>query len=471
MYERFTDRARKVMVLANQESQRFNHEYIGTEHILLGLIKEGSGVAASVLKNLGVDLRKIRLEVEKLVQSGPDMVTMGKLPQTPRAKKVIEYSMQESQSLGHNYVGTEHILLGLLREQEGVAAAVLMNLGLQIDQIRYETIKLVTPGRIPPASYGVNPFQRLVRRLFEKKASFVQSPKISKKDSAKYLVTVDIGNSQMKVGRFARKVPGEIIERATDDDHVLPNPLSTLSLPILHKTGLFDLQTLATWCEKELSADTHWLIGSVHRGAAELLATTLAAWAKHLDIDWSVFQLTNKDVPIPIRVDEPDRVGIDRLLAAVAANRLRAPDRAAIVVDLGTAITVDLVEADGAFAGGAILPGIGMAGRALADQTDALPHVVLEHSATPPSPLGKTTKGCIEAGLYWGAVGAVGELVAQLTKQLPAQPEIFITGGAGRTMADSMKGESRVHYVPHLVLSGIALLDDTNPGDNQGSTS
>ena len=130
MYERFTDRARKVMQLANQEAQRFNHEYIGTEHVLLGLIKEGSGVAANVLKNLDVDLRKIRMEVEKLVQSGPDMVTMGKLPQTPRAKKVIEYSMEEARNLNHNYVGTEHILLGLLREQEGVAAQVLMNLGL-----------------------------------------------------------------------------------------------------------------------------------------------------------------------------------------------------------------------------------------------------------------------------------------------------------------------------------------------------
>ena len=102
MYERFTDRARKVMQLANQEAQRFNHEYIGTEHILLGLVKEGSGVAANVLKNLDVDLRKIRLEVEKLVQSGPEMVTMGKLPQTPRAKKVIEYSMEEARNLNHN---------------------------------------------------------------------------------------------------------------------------------------------------------------------------------------------------------------------------------------------------------------------------------------------------------------------------------------------------------------------------------
>src|SRR5438132_981672 len=146
MYERFTDRARKVMQLANQEAQRFNHEYIGTEHILLGLVKEGSGVAANVLKNLDVDLRKIRLEVEKLVQSGPDMVTMGKLPHTPRAKKVIEYAMEEARNLNHNYVGTEHVLLGLLREQEGVAAQVLMNLGLKLEDVREEVLNLLGHG-------------------------------------------------------------------------------------------------------------------------------------------------------------------------------------------------------------------------------------------------------------------------------------------------------------------------------------
>ena len=143
MFERFTDRARKVMALANQEAQRFNHEYIGTEHILLGLVKEGSGVGANVLKNLDVDLRKVRLEVEKLVKSGPDMVTMGKLPQTPRAKKVIEYSIEEARNLNHNYVGTEHLLLGLLREQEGVAAQVLMNLGLKLEDVREEVLNLL----------------------------------------------------------------------------------------------------------------------------------------------------------------------------------------------------------------------------------------------------------------------------------------------------------------------------------------
>ncbi|MEP0844170.1 MAG: ATP-dependent Clp protease ATP-binding subunit [Phycisphaerae bacterium] len=143
MFERFTDRARKVMALANQEAQRFNHEYIGTEHILLGLVKEGSGVGANVLKNLDVDLRKVRLEVEKLVKRGPDMVTMGKLPQTPRAKKVIEYAIEEARNLNHNYVGTEHLLLGLLREQDGVAAQVLMNLGLKLEDVREEVLNLL----------------------------------------------------------------------------------------------------------------------------------------------------------------------------------------------------------------------------------------------------------------------------------------------------------------------------------------
>src|SRR5438045_806246 len=134
------------MALANQEAQRFNHEYIGTEHILLGLVKEGSGVGANVLKNLDVDLRKVRLEVEKLVKSGPDMVTMGKLHQTPRAKKVIEYAIEEARNLNHNYVGTEHLLLGLLREHDGVAAQVLMNLGLKLEEVREEVVNLLGAG-------------------------------------------------------------------------------------------------------------------------------------------------------------------------------------------------------------------------------------------------------------------------------------------------------------------------------------
>jgi ATP-dependent Clp protease ATP-binding subunit ClpC len=155
MFERFTDRARKVMALANQEAQRFNHEYIGTEHILLGLVKEGSGVGATVLKNLDVDIKKLRLEIEKLVKSGPDMVTMGKLPHTPRAKKVIEFAIEEARSLNHNYVGTEHLLLGLLRETDGIAAQVMMNLGLRLEDVRQEVLNLLGAG-VDPEPNGLD---------------------------------------------------------------------------------------------------------------------------------------------------------------------------------------------------------------------------------------------------------------------------------------------------------------------------
>jgi hypothetical protein len=146
MYERFTDRARKVMQLANQEAQRFNHEYIGTEHILLGLIKEGSGVASFVLKNFGLTIQEIRTECEKLIQPGPEMVTMGKLPQTPRAKKVIEYALMAAYDLGNHYVGTEHILLGLLQDTEGVAGQVLLSLGLKLDNVRKMILEVLGVG-------------------------------------------------------------------------------------------------------------------------------------------------------------------------------------------------------------------------------------------------------------------------------------------------------------------------------------
>lgn len=138
-----TDRSRIVMQCAAVEAQRFNHEYIGTVHILLGLVKEGSGVAANILNHLGADLRSIRLEVEKIVKSGPDMVTMNNLPHTPRAKKVIEHATEEAFNLNHNYIGTEHLLLGLIRDQDGTAAQVLMNLGLTPEIVRKNVLSLL----------------------------------------------------------------------------------------------------------------------------------------------------------------------------------------------------------------------------------------------------------------------------------------------------------------------------------------
>ncbi len=146
MFERLTVRAHKVMALANQEAQRFNHEYIGTEHILLGLLKEGSGVGPNVLKNLGVDLHKVRMEVERNVKVGPDMVTMGKLPMTRKAKRVMEFAVEETRNLNHNHVGTEHLLLGLLRESDGIAAQVLVNLGVKLDNAREEILRYLGPG-------------------------------------------------------------------------------------------------------------------------------------------------------------------------------------------------------------------------------------------------------------------------------------------------------------------------------------
>jgi len=155
MFDRFTDRARRVMELANQEAQRFAHEFIGTEHILLGLVKEGSGVAANVLKNLGVDSRGVRTEVERLIKCGDDAVFRGKLRQMPRADKVIEYAIEEAHNLSHGYVGTEHLLLGLFRQQEGMAALVLRNLGVQLENVRAEVLKLTKGADERPTAWKV----------------------------------------------------------------------------------------------------------------------------------------------------------------------------------------------------------------------------------------------------------------------------------------------------------------------------
>ena len=143
MFNRFTERARKVIILAKEEARRFNHDYIGTEHILLGLIREGEGVAAAVLQKMGVSLENIRIEIEKLVQPGPTTQIIGDIPFTPRAKKALELSAEEARSLGHNYIGTEHLLLGLIREGEGIAYQVLLNLGLDLNNVRNEVMDLL----------------------------------------------------------------------------------------------------------------------------------------------------------------------------------------------------------------------------------------------------------------------------------------------------------------------------------------
>ena len=143
MFERFTDRARRVVVLAQEEARGLNHNYIGTEHILLGLIHEGEGVASKALESLGISLEAVREQVQEIIGQGQQAPT-GHIPFTPRAKKVLELSLREALQLGHNYIGTEHILLGLIREGEGVAAQVLVKLGADLSRVRQQVIQLIS---------------------------------------------------------------------------------------------------------------------------------------------------------------------------------------------------------------------------------------------------------------------------------------------------------------------------------------
>jgi type III pantothenate kinase len=269
-------------------------------------------------------------------------------------------------------------------------------------------------------------------------------------DIAESVIAVDIGNSRMKFGRF---------ESAGTDSARLPEPDRAHEL--IHTSGQFDAEGLSKWCNAHVASDATWRVASVHRKGAERLIETLRALSGERGRHWRILQLTYQDVPLVIRVDEPARVGIDRLLAALAAERLRRPDRAAVIVDLGTATTVDLLDADGAFSGGAILPGIAMAARALEEQTDALPRIALDHLDAPPAALGKSTIAAIEAGLYWGTIGAVRELVRQLAAGHALPPDVLVTGGASPHVAELLaeRGELDVRHVPHLVLAGIALIE------------
>ncbi len=262
------------------------------------------------------------------------------------------------------------------------------------------------------------------------------------------LVAADVGNSRIKLGVF------DYVDKLA-----LPEPTEVIDLPIVGRSGQFNTAELDAWCNENISTGSKWLVGSVHRAAGQRLVSAVTDWARRSDLHCPIRLLTYADVRIAIRVDEPARVGIDRLLAAFAADRLRHPDRAAIIVDLGTAITVDLLESDGAFAGGAILPGFAMSARALSEQTDALPQVHLKFLDNAPEPLGKATVPAIESGIYWGTTGAISELIARLSAPLQNRPDVFITGGASAHVAELLADEHTVRHVPNLVLSGIALVN------------
>ncbi len=270
------------------------------------------------------------------------------------------------------------------------------------------------------------------------------------------LIAVDIGNSRIKLGHFA--VPGGEVG--------LPTPTKILSVSAV------DLPTeqLEDWL-RDISDSTVWWIASVNRPATVRLTQWIERQFKGTPKaarPAKVRLLSHFDLPIKAAVEYPNRVGIDRLAGAVAANRLRNSARPAIIVDVGSAITVDLVNSQGIFCGGAILPGIGMSARALHEFTDLLPHSPLEELTGPPPALGTATLPAIHSGLYWGAVGAMRELVLRLSQTLPsgsAQPELFLTGGAAPSVAATLDPAAR--YVEHLVLAGIAL---ATPGPEAAKT-
>ncbi len=250
------------------------------------------------------------------------------------------------------------------------------------------------------------------------------------------LIAVDIGNAQIKLGLFAAGCAAG-----------LPEPLRTLSLG----GDVPDFERIEPWLA-DTGRELTWWIASVNRPAA----TRLIDWLRTGRPGDRVVLLACDDLPLAVRVERPDRVGIDRLVDAVAVNRAREAGRPAIVVDVGSAITVDLVSAAGEFLGGAILPGIEMSARALYQFTDLLPLVPTSDLSSPPPALGDSTVVAMQSGLFWGTVGAVRELIEQLGKAAGGEPQVFLTGGAGRAVADLLGG--RTHYAPNLTLAGIALV-------------
>ena len=272
--------------------------------------------------------------------------------------------------------------------------------------------------------------------------------------NAKPLLAVDIGNSRIKLGLFPPGSSGG--PRFTSSSKPQGMFASTSSLPVPKSTLSLSSQDwspaeLKAWLAKHVPRDADWRIGSVFRAAA----TQLLEWIQQNRQHDPTQLLSGSELPLSIDVESPSTVGIDRLLAAVAVNRLREANAPAVIVDLGSAITVDLVSEQGEFRGGAILPGIGMSARALCEQTDVLPHLPLTELDAPPAPLGRSTQAAIESGLFWGAVGAVRELTTRLAAQCSSEPEVFLTGGAAPSVAKLLGPNA--HFQPHLVLAGIVL--------------
>jgi type III pantothenate kinase len=250
------------------------------------------------------------------------------------------------------------------------------------------------------------------------------------------LVAVDVGNNRIKCGFFPHPTA-----------EVLPEPHSTLALG--PPGDEFDrLGPLLEGVSQEAIA---WWIGSVNRPGA----TRLIDWVRSRRPQDAIRLLAAGDLPLRVGLARPDMVGIDRLLDGVAANQLRRPAHAAVVVDVGSAITVDFISEDGVFQGGSILPGIAMSAHALHAFTDLLPLIDMSELLVPPPALGTSTTAAMRSGLFWGAVGAIRQLIVELAGEKLDRTEVFLTGGAGPAVAELLDPSAR--HVPHLTLSGIAV--------------
>ncbi|NOY29736.1 MAG: type III pantothenate kinase [Planctomycetes bacterium] len=266
------------------------------------------------------------------------------------------------------------------------------------------------------------------------------------------LLAIDVGNSQVKFGWFAPKTacvselkPSELAITRSQ----LPQPEETLAVSHGELSRDQFVAQVGDWLDRLPAAEPRRFLASVHTGAAQWVCELLPR---------SLHALTAAELPLEVRVDEPEKVGVDRLLSAVAANRLRERNRSAVVVSLGTACTVNLIGADGAFEGGAILPGLGMSASALHTGTSALPLLSAEGIDPPADAVGKSTHAAISSGLIWGVVGAAGELIDRMTQSFEKPPQVFITGGdATRLVGKLIDSDGPARHVPNMVLAGIRI--------------
>ncbi len=269
--------------------------------------------------------------------------------------------------------------------------------------------------------------------------------------SLRHLMVADVGNSAIKLGRFLITTDVEEASQRVDLqlDGVYPTVVQAKHIPPQAAGGALPVRLEAVLMQLP-QTPLYWFAASVNR----TLETQFSAWVRAARPQDDYVLLQHSHFPLQIDLRAPDRVGTDRLAAAVAANELRAPQRSAIVVDAGTAVTVDLITSDGVFRGGAILPGIQAAAQSLAAATDALPRLENLDLSSTPDAIGKSTQEAIRSGIVWGCVGAVRELILQLSAAVPDVPSVFCTGGDGMHLARLINRDMK--FDPNLVLRGIA---------------